>query len=110
MIMCPDWYRETFRDLSVTHSVHRDSDRVMTYIDYVHDPDPKDTTIEMVTFFLLREGGQLVIEQDRHTLGLFSQRAWLSLMEDAGFDANILPYTKMEDGRPVDLLLGVLRD
>ena len=87
LIMCPDWYRETFRDHSVTHSVHRDGDRVLTYIDYLHDPDPKDTTVETVMFFLLREGGQLVIEQDCHTQGLFSKRSWLSLMEDAGFDA-----------------------
>ena len=108
--MCPDWYRETFRDLSVTHSVHRDGDRVLTYIDYVHDPDPTDTTVETVMFFLLREGGQLAIEQDRHTQGLFSTGTWLSLMKKAGFDAGIKPFAEAEDGRPVDLLVGVLRD
>ncbi len=83
LIMAPDWFRETFRDQFVSHVTRCRGDTVLTCIEYLHDPDPADTTVEIVMFFLIREKGQLRIEQDRHTLGLFRKATWLNMMYQA---------------------------
>ncbi|MEE9601201.1 MAG: class I SAM-dependent methyltransferase, partial [Thermoplasmata archaeon] len=47
-ITAPDWYRETFLGRSVS-SKTRCTDRLeLTVIEYCHDPDTSDTTIETV--------------------------------------------------------------
>ena len=59
LIAAPDCFRETFRNLQVTHSTYHRGETDLTFIEYDHDPDPDDTTIETVMFFLIRQGGEL---------------------------------------------------
>ena len=109
LIAAPDYFRENFRDQQVTHSTFRNEETDLTFIEYVHDPDPDDTTIETVMFFLIRLGGQLRVEQDRHTTGLFPRETWLRLMDQAGFDAATRPFVETADGMQHELLVGTLR-
>lgn len=109
LVMSPDWFRETFRDPHVNWGTNSDGEVTFTLIDYTYDPDPSDTTIESLCWYLIREGGQLRVEQDRHVLGLFSLDTWLRLMDKAGFEAETDPYDVHEDGRPSWLLIGTLR-
>ncbi len=108
-VTAPDNFKETFRSPSVSHSTRSDGRTELTYVDYHYDPDPGDTTTECVMFYLIRENGELRIEQDRHVMGLFSIRMWLDLMAEAGFDVEKRPYPVNEDGRESYLLVGVLR-
>ena len=109
LVMCPDWFRETFPDEFVSHKTRRRGDTSLTYIEYVHDPDPADTTVEVVMFMLIREHGQLRVEQDRHTIGLFPKRTWLELTAEAGFDVETEAFVKADYGEQLVLLVGVLR-
>ena len=109
-ITAPDWYRETFREPFVTHGTNSDGPLTVTTLEYTYDPDPTDTTIDTLMWFLIREGGRLRIEQDRHVMGLFSLGTWVALMQQAEFEVDKLPYDVHEDHREAYLLVGALRN
>ena len=88
-IICPDFFMETFPGTFVAHKITRSDDLELTYIEYSHDPDPADTTIESVFLYFFKEAGGLRIEQDRHITGLFSLDTWLNLMEEEGFEVEV---------------------
>jgi SAM-dependent methyltransferase len=108
-ITAPDWFREEFKGPYVSHSTNQKDSVELTFIEYSHDPDPTDTTIESLFFYLLKEGGSLRIEQDRHVTGLFPRETWLRLLSGAGFEVEIQPYLKHEYGQEGCLLVGVAR-
>ena len=110
LIMAPDWFTETFRNPQLAHDIRRDTDRHFTYIEYSHDPDPSDTTVESLIFYILeRDDGTIDVQKDRHVTGLFSIETWLKLMNESGFNAEPYPYPVHEDGREGVLLVGTLR-
>ena len=107
-ITAPDWFRETFKGTFVTHSTRRRGDLELTCIEYLYDPDPGDTSLEAVFFYMMKENGSLRIERDLHTMGLFPMQTWLRLIGEAGFDVETARYPVHEDGREAHLLVGVL--
>ncbi|HUT53766.1 MAG TPA: hypothetical protein VM658_10265 [bacterium] len=82
----------------------------MTYIEYSHDPDPEDTMIESIVFFLIHDRDGLRIEPDRHVTGLFPRATWLRLLDEAGFDVEQRSFRLEAMERPYELLVGVLRE
>jgi hypothetical protein len=48
----------------------------LTFIEHAWDLEPDDTEIEVNMFFLVKKNGQMTIEQDTHTLGLFARNTW----------------------------------
>lgn len=108
LITAPDWFKETFRGPAVLHWTKGQGDREVTFIEYVHDPDSSDTTIESIYFYLINQGQGLRVEQDRHITGLFPKNTWLRLMTEAGFTATEAPYPVYEGGYGGNLIVGVL--
>ena len=109
MITVPDWFRETFKGTSVDHRTRTKGGKELTYVQYVTDPDPADTTIETIFIYIIKEGGQIKIEQDRHITGLFSLETWLELLAQAGFETEARPYPVYDDDDEGYLLVGVLK-
>ena len=108
-ITSPDWTREGFHEPYVEHDTDTDGRTTFTTIEYAYDPDPNDTTVETLMWYLIREGSDLRIEQDRHVMGLFSTETWLTLIAEAGFDAETVPYDVHDDHRESYLFVGVRR-
>ena len=48
------------------------------------------------------------VEEDVHVSGLFPNATWLALMEEAGFDADVLPLPGDGDGCGEHMFRGVL--
>jgi SAM-dependent methyltransferase len=86
LIVTPDHFRETFEDSRVTSETHSDGSTAVTFIEFDHDPDPSDTTIESIMIYIIREAGRTSLELDRHITGLFPLKTWLDLMGEAGFE------------------------
>jgi hypothetical protein len=105
----PDYFRETYGGPRVDSSTNSEEGTELTFIEFDYDPDPKDTTVESIMFYLIRKGGELRIEQDRHVTGLFSLKTWLDLMEEAGFAVEQFPCRHRDDPRQSVLLVGTLR-
>jgi SAM-dependent methyltransferase len=106
-IAAPDYVKETFRDGTLHHHSDADENTKLTFVEYDYDPDPNDTTFESQLIFLIRQRGELRVEQDRHTLGLFPDRKWLEMIKAAGFEVKKHEYPVHEDAREAWLYVGV---
>jgi SAM-dependent methyltransferase len=107
LVCAPDWFRETFRGPRAEVHGPRGPRGEATFLEYAHDPDPSDTTIEVLYVFVLRRGGRAEVIEDRHVLGLFPEATWLARIAEAGLRPSKRPYPVHADGHPGALLLGV---
>ena len=106
--MAPDWFTETYPGTRLEAGIRRDVSPEFASIEYDHDPDPTDSTLESVFVYIIKNpDGSVRVEEDRHITGIFSIGTWLGLMERAGFRARRLPYPVHEDGRNGWLLVGI---
>ena len=109
LIMAPDWFQETFPGTSVLHWIRDTLRGDLTCIEYLHDPNPGDTTIASVFFYLWSQDGTLRVEEDRHTTGLFPLDTWLRLMREARFSVEQKSFPVYEGGYGGRLLIGQLK-
>lgn len=88
LVVLPDFVRETFEPKTDCGGEDGPDGRGLRYLEWTWDPDPGDSTYEVVFALTLREpDGAVRVELDRHTDGLFSRLEWLALLAEAGFDA-----------------------
>ena len=107
-ITSPDYLRETFRVPAIECRSRTEGRTEFTCFEYTYDPDPSDTAVETLMWYLIRQdGGPPRIEQDRHTCGLFSLADWERLIGEADMRFEKAPYPVHEDGRESWLLLGL---
>lgn len=65
----------------------------LSYAEYVHDPDPNDTEVELIfNFYIPQPDGSVKVEEDRHRHGLFPLQAWLLTMREARFEPGTRRY------------------
>ncbi len=109
-LFCPDDTRENFRP-TTSHGGHDSGDRGLRYLQWAWDPDPADTSHITDFAYLLREGGEVRCEYDRHVSGLFAHDEWLRLIAEAGFEAWALQFehSELESGS-LEMFLGVKPD
>jgi SAM-dependent methyltransferase len=101
-LFVPDDLRETFAP-STRHGGHDgagDDRRALRYVEWSWDPDPSDTWFMSDFAYLLRDGDDVSVVQDRHVCGLFPRATWLALLADVGFEASSIP-AEYEDGGEV---------
>jgi len=100
MIATPDVTTETFqqnRTVATPAAVRSKPDHIdVVFIENSFDPDPLDENFEATMIFIIRENGQLRLETDRYTLGLFSLDVWRRTLSETGFEVAEGKYT---DGR-----------
>lgn len=85
-LFVPDCLKETFR--SQTSCGGHDGDgRAMRYLEWNWDPDPNDCTFVCDFAYMLREAdGSIVMDHERHEMGLFSESDWKRILAAAGFE------------------------
>ena len=106
LLLAPDCVQETFEGPRVVEWTKEAEDRSVTFIEYMGKPRPGSTTVESVFVFVIDEGGELRVEMDRHTGGLFSTETWLSLLEAAGLEAEYIQTNAYEGGFGGNLFVG----
>jgi SAM-dependent methyltransferase len=99
----PDFVRETFVEYT-DHGGNDTSRGSVRYVQWVTDPDPRDSTYLVDFGILIRDGSaQTRLVHDRHTYALFPRTTWRRLMREVGFD---LRSIKLPDGFGRDLFAG----
>lgn len=88
-LFVPDFIRETFAP-NTRHGGHDGEGRSMRYLEWTWDPDPDDTWYYVDFMYLFREGEVTKSEYERHTFGLFAEKDWLELMDEAGFSPRMI--------------------
>ena len=112
LLVAPDLVAESFEEGRVLHwdipPPSRPGVPEVKVEERLTDPDPTDTAIESwITYKINDESGRRV-ETDLHVTGLFPLATWVSLMENAGFETEILPLPGDGDGCGEHLFAGVL--
>jgi SAM-dependent methyltransferase len=87
-LFAPDFVRETF--VENTDHGGNDTDRgSVRFLQWTTDPEPTDTAYFVDFAILIRDRqGNMRVEHDRHTYGLFSRAVWRRLLRDVGFGLN----------------------
>ena len=84
-LFVPDFVRETFVD-NVDQGGNDTVRGSVRFLQWTTDPDPTDTTYFVDFAILIRDGdGEMRVEHDRHTYGLFTRADWRRLLRDVGF-------------------------
>ena len=106
LVVLPDCVKETF-EATTDHGGEDGADgRALRYLEWTWDPDPADTTYEVIYALVLREpDGTTRTLQDRHVEGLFPRATWLRILAESGLDARIERDTWRED-----VFVGVSRE
>ena len=111
VLFAPDYVRENFRVGTSTGGCDErpsagaaagEYRRGLRYLEWVWDPDPRDTEYLVDYAFLLRErDGSVRAVEDRHVEGLFARRRWFDLLANVGFEARSVPLvlSDVEPGR-----------
>jgi SAM-dependent methyltransferase len=90
-LFVPDHVKETFVAYT-RHGGHDGRGRAMRYLDWIWDPNPRDTTYLCDFGYLLRDArGNVRAVHDRHELGLFPKATWMKLLKKAGFRPKAIP-------------------
>ncbi len=79
---------DSFENNRTDSSTHTRDDLEVTLVENLYDPDPSDSTYEMLFIYIIRQNGRLTIEADRHTAGIFSLQTWHRLFKETGFQTN----------------------
>ena len=112
LLVAPDLVEENFADGKVIHWPIRppaDAGGIeVTVEEHLADPDPTDTVIESMITYTIVENGRRKVETDLHLCGLFPVAVWISLLEEAGFDAAVDALPGDGDGCGEHLFSGVL--
>lgn len=83
---------ETFEQ-NKTECTRRKSDEVdMVYVENLYDPDPGDTTYETAFVYIVRTGGELVMETDLHVCGIFPLDTWREGLKETGFEVHEVSF------------------
>ena len=108
LLIAPDIVAEAFREGAVIRWSTSNGPVSVVTEERLHDPDPSDTQIESWFTYEITENGSRRVERDRHVTGLFPVSAWMRLLEEAGFDAGMVPLPG-DDGLGEWLFSGVLK-
>jgi SAM-dependent methyltransferase len=100
-LFVPDAVRETFKPSTTSGGHDGDDGRALRYLQWIWDPDPRDTTYVGDMAYLLRDrNGRISVEHDRHLAGLFPRRTWLQLLRKIGFRVSVVKPPK--NSHPAD--------
>lgn len=91
-LFIPDFVTENFKPGTETGGSDKGG-RALRYLEWLWDPDPKDTTYVTDMAYLLRDkSGAVKVIHDRHVMGIFSKSVWMELIASAGFKACAVPF------------------
>ena len=103
-VIAPDWVAETFRPRTTHEGVDADG-RGVRYLEWTWDANPNDTKVNYEVILALKENGEIRTVVDRQIVGVFPRATWLGLLEDVGFEAEIVEDLST-DGERSEVFLG----
>ncbi len=101
MFVEPDYTKETYLQneshITPASMKNKPANIDVVFVENYYDPDPSDTVCEGLILYIIREDGELRIEQDFHQLGIFPLETWRRLLPEAGFEVREADYH--DDGK-----------
>ena len=97
LVATPDVTTETFRQNRTTTTRSTRNGLDVVFVENVYDPDPADDQFETTILYLIRDHGQLRIETDHWTMGLFPLATWRRVLRETGLEVHEGRYDAGED-------------
>lgn len=98
LITTPDHFTDTLVVPYAFHRTRTKGDSTLTYVEYLYDPDPRDSTYDTFFVFFIDRAGKHEVEFDHHVTGVFPKETWLHLLDQTGFATELRPHNLHEDG------------
>jgi SAM-dependent methyltransferase len=96
ILLAPDHVQENYRP-STSHGGHDGEERGIRYLEWTWDPDPDDTDyISHMVYVMKNERGQVRIEHDQHTMGIFPRQTWLDIISNQGLRPEVIQFDHSE--------------
>jgi len=106
-VFVPDRTRETFEPSTDHGGTDGAGGRGVRYLEWSWDPDPDDCWTVTEYAFLLRDGhGAVETVHETHRLGLFGEDRWLGLLDDVGFEPQVVTEVTTEARSPRRIFVG----
>lgn len=83
---------EKFIQNETTHTTHKSGDTEAVFVENKYDPDTTDTSYETTMVYIVRRKGKLDVYTDLHPCGIFPEKTWMRLLEEAGFEAKRIDF------------------
>ncbi len=93
LVVTPDVTTGTFRQNKTTSTPAAKDGVDVVFIENVYDPDPTDEQFETTILYLIRNHGDLRIEAEHWTMGIFSLDTWRGVLRETGFRVHEGPYS-----------------
>ncbi len=97
LVVTPDVMIETFQQNKTTTTPATRDGLDVVFIENVYDPDPTDEQYETTILYLIRDHGNLRIESEHWTMGIFSLDTWRQVLRETGFQVHEGLYRPGED-------------
>lgn len=97
LIATPDVTLETFEQNKTTVTPATRDGLDVVFIENVYDPEPADEQYETTILYLIRTHGQLRIETEHWTMGIFSLDTWRQVLRETGFEVHQGQYSQAGD-------------
>ena len=85
-LFMPDWVLDTYRP-ATEHGGHDDGARGLRYLEWDRPIEPDGHTVRTDYILVVRDGDDVEVNHDIHTLGIFARDTWLRLLRETGFKA-----------------------
>jgi SAM-dependent methyltransferase len=83
-IFMPDWVTDTYEPKS-EHGGSDDGGRGVRYLEWDRPIERDGHTVRTDYIIVTRDGSDVQVDHDVHTLGIFPRATWLRLLADVGF-------------------------
>jgi SAM-dependent methyltransferase len=85
-IFLPDWVGDDYAPRT-DHGGVDDGARGLRFLEWDRPVGPDGRTVVTDYVIVTRDGDEVTVHHDVHTLGIFERAVWLQLLADAGFEA-----------------------
>lgn len=102
-IFLPDWVHDTYRPRT-EHGGSDDGPRGLRYLEWDRPLAPDSQVVQTDYVMVTRDGDEVAVHHDVHSLGIFSRATWLDLLARAGFEPH-----RLIGGEGLDIFVGVRR-
>jgi SAM-dependent methyltransferase len=99
-VFIPDWVTEGYEP-GTEHGGSDDGQRGVRYLEWDRPIEPDGHTVRTDYIIVTRDGDDVRVDHDVHTLGIFARATWLRLLAEVGF----VPE-RIDGAQGVDIFIG----
>ena len=100
-LLVPDELKERYAPDTSCGGTDGPDGRGVRYLAWSYDPDPDDSETTTQYVFIVRDAdGSVRTLREEHTTGLFSRATWCRLLEEQGFEVEVVEEQTDEDRTP----------